>query len=462
MKKLLLPLVIGSALSLTACCECKPIQGKLAENNKKHENKDAQDKKQAQEQAGKDEKASKGNKDASKTATVAAAGALAVGAFDWDKLQANGGAVSGDIANLGSFPYFKTPEGMKLVTADGTAPADQPASKTIEGTTLNLFDGKKVASETGKLSYLNFIMAEDGKDFDKAGFDSTVTDFMKAIGAVEFYNDEVPAEVTETIVKMDDDKTTHNQEYMDGEGADFKGRSVRQFAVKGDNGKLIYQVMSDDAHGEVGVLEVEGFVAPTSAPAQEATTDADAENAKKQAEEDAKKKAEEEAKQQAEEEAKQKAELEAKKKAEEEKAKAEADKKAEEAKAEESKKPTASEMTEEISKSGKMILNINFDTAKSSIKQSDVTLVDEIYKVMKDDPSLKLSIEGHTDSSGSKAMNQKLSESRAKTVKSELEKKGIDTSRLKATGYGESKPIASNNTAEGKAKNRRVELVKFD
>ncbi|PID37807.1 MAG: hypothetical protein CR966_00345 [Pseudomonadales bacterium] len=461
MKKLLLPIIIGSALSVTACCDCQPTQGRIAELNKERTNKhndnhDKDGKKQAQEQANKNDKQPAKTPDTVASDTVANVGtatAVAVGAFNWDKVQAS----NSDIANLGTFPYFKTAKDMKLVIASDKTSADQPTSKALDNTTLNLFDGEQIVSETGKLSYLNFVMAEDGKDFDKASFDTTVTDFMKSIGAVEFYNGEVPTEITETIIKMDDDKTTHNQEYMDGEPADFKGRSVRQFAVKNANGKLIYQVMSNDTHGEVGVMEVAGFISPLSqqgtaqatdnTPAKEdVANDTDADNAKKQVAEEAKLKAEEEAKKKAEEEGKKQAEL-----------KAQAKKKAEER-----KKPTASEMTEQIDKSGKMVLNINFDSAKATIKKSDVSLIDEIYKMMRKDPTLKLSIEGYTDSSGAKAMNQKLSTARAREVKAELEKKGIEANRLKASGYGESKPIASNDSAEGRAKNRRVELVKFD
>ncbi len=70
-----------------------------------------------------------------------------------------------------------------------------------------------------------------------------------------------------------------------------------------------------------------------------------------------------------------------------------------------------------------------------------------------------LDIDGHTDSQGSDSSNQTLSDRRANSVRDYLIKKGIDGSRLKATGFGESKPIADNTTAAGRAKNRRTEMT---
>jgi outer membrane protein OmpA-like peptidoglycan-associated protein len=79
---------------------------------------------------------------------------------------------------------------------------------------------------------------------------------------------------------------------------------------------------------------------------------------------------------------------------------------------------------------------------------------------MKNSPDLKLSVEGHTDNVGNPKANKTLSEARAKSVIAEIVKQGIDATRLSAAGFGQDKPIADNKTEEGKAKNRRVELVK--
>ena len=76
-------------------------------------------------------------------------------------------------------------------------------------------------------------------------------------------------------------------------------------------------------------------------------------------------------------------------------------------------------------------------------------------------PTLKISIEGHTDNVGNLQSNQTLSENRAKAVMNALVLKGVDKSRLSAKGWGQEKPISDNNTDEGKAKNRRVEIVKL-
>lgn len=104
-------------------------------------------------------------------------------------------------------------------------------------------------------------------------------------------------------------------------------------------------------------------------------------------------------------------------------------------------------------------LNVNFDTNKSDIKDIYSTRIYEFANVMNVDKRLKADIEGHTDSVGSDAYNQKLSERRAASVVKALTELGVEKSRLKAVGYGESKPIASNETVEGRAENRRVHAV---
>mgnify|MGYP000113689708 FL=1 len=104
-------------------------------------------------------------------------------------------------------------------------------------------------------------------------------------------------------------------------------------------------------------------------------------------------------------------------------------------------------------------LNVNFDTAKSEIKDIYGTRIHDFAKVMNTDKKLKADIEGHTDAVGSVQYNQKLSERRAASVVKALTDLGVEKSRLKAVGYGKSRPIASNETAEGRAENRRVHAV---
>ena len=111
---------------------------------------------------------------------------------------------------------------------------------------------------------------------------------------------------------------------------------------------------------------------------------------------------------------------------------------------------------------GKIVTNgIRFDVNKAIIKPESMGVINSIYKILNDNPELKFSIEGHTDNDGDDTLNQILSENRAQSVKNMLTKMGISANRLSFKGFGESKPIADNSSAEGKANNRRVEFVKM-
>ena len=111
---------------------------------------------------------------------------------------------------------------------------------------------------------------------------------------------------------------------------------------------------------------------------------------------------------------------------------------------------------------GKIIVNgIKFDINKASLKPESMGPINKIYQLMVKKPELNFSVEGHTDSDGNDANNLKLSKARGKAVMNKLISLGIDSSRLKYGGFGESKPIDNNSTPEGKANNRRVEFVKF-
>lgn len=121
---------------------------------------------------------------------------------------------------------------------------------------------------------------------------------------------------------------------------------------------------------------------------------------------------------------------------------------------------TANAILKELNETGKAILYINFDSGKSTIKKESMPIIEQIIEMMKQAKDIKISVEGHTDADGTNESNQKLSEARAKAVVDAIVKGGIDVSRLSSAGYGEEKPIADNSTADGKAKNRRVELIK--
>lgn len=100
-----------------------------------------------------------------------------------------------------------------------------------------------------------------------------------------------------------------------------------------------------------------------------------------------------------------------------------------------------------------------FDPGKSTIKSRSLNTLDEIKMLLSEYSKNKIIIEGHTDSVGSIISNQRLSESRAHSVYAYLVKNGIDRERITVLGFGESKPIVSNNSSEGRSRNRRVEIV---
>jgi outer membrane protein OmpA-like peptidoglycan-associated protein len=110
---------------------------------------------------------------------------------------------------------------------------------------------------------------------------------------------------------------------------------------------------------------------------------------------------------------------------------------------------------------GKFITyGITFDVGKSVIKPESMGEINRIVQLMNENPDLKFSVEGHTDSTGNAASNQALSEARSAAIVAKLVELGIAADRLSASGKGQNNPIADNTTDEGRAKNRRVEFVK--
>ena len=117
----------------------------------------------------------------------------------------------------------------------------------------------------------------------------------------------------------------------------------------------------------------------------------------------------------------------------------------------------------EVSEEVMMKLNeysrtILFDSGKSTFKKQTYPTLQSITAILKEYPYSRFLIEGHTDSDGSNEMNQTLSENRAHAVENYLIENGIAADRLKHTGFGETKPVATNKTAKGKAMNRRTEI----
>lgn len=103
--------------------------------------------------------------------------------------------------------------------------------------------------------------------------------------------------------------------------------------------------------------------------------------------------------------------------------------------------------------------DVLFEFNSAKVTSEAVSAVKDIYQVVKDYPERRISVEGHTDSIGTIAYNKTLSENRAASVTDELVAQGISRRRITSVGYGESDPIASNRSEEGRSRNRRVEVV---
>ncbi len=101
---------------------------------------------------------------------------------------------------------------------------------------------------------------------------------------------------------------------------------------------------------------------------------------------------------------------------------------------------------------------MNFDFDKSNIRPDARPILDEAIRVLQEERDVEVSVEGHTDAIGSIPYNQRLSERRANSVADYLSRGGIRRSRLHTVGYGKTRPVATNETADGRAQNRRVEL----
>jgi len=121
---------------------------------------------------------------------------------------------------------------------------------------------------------------------------------------------------------------------------------------------------------------------------------------------------------------------------------------------------SVSELVDKLNKDGFLALYVNFETNKSTITPDSAKILDDAAAVLKATPALKVLVGGHTDNTGTPEANMKLSDERAKAVMTALIQRGIAAARLTAQGFGQMQPIADNRLEEGRAKNRRVELVK--
>ena len=123
---------------------------------------------------------------------------------------------------------------------------------------------------------------------------------------------------------------------------------------------------------------------------------------------------------------------------------------------------TSQALEKSIAYTGKATVYINFAVNESQIESSSSVTIDEIVKLLNANPSLKLAIHGHTDNTGDAKRNLQLSEKRAQSVRAALIENNVSANRLEYKGFGQDVPIVSNSTDEGKAQNRRVELIKVE
>ena len=116
-------------------------------------------------------------------------------------------------------------------------------------------------------------------------------------------------------------------------------------------------------------------------------------------------------------------------------------------------------LLQEIKKNVVTLLDVHFATNKTVVLPESAQTLEDLYDFLSENPSVRIKIIGHTDSVGSDASNQKLSEGRARSVRGEMISRGISADRIEYEGKGEMAPIATNETEEGRAKNRRVEFI---
>ncbi|QNH10937.1 Peptidoglycan-associated lipoprotein [Xanthomonas sp. SI] len=121
----------------------------------------------------------------------------------------------------------------------------------------------------------------------------------------------------------------------------------------------------------------------------------------------------------------------------------------------------ADALQQQLASAGKVAIQVNFASDAAQILPDSKPQLEQVLQLLQADPALRLAINGHTDDSGDAVHNKSLSESRAAAVVAYLTGAGIAADRLRAAGFGQEQPIAPNTTEEGKARNRRVELVKL-
>lgn len=309
----------------------------------------------------------------SETADQPVANTEKFGDFDWS-------AVPQSTAEIGAFPYLAAPKGFYVGNKDSYDEARNGYSYLMDFNKLIIFNGQSFYNAEGKVAKLKFRMKNEA-EWNQYSFDSSVDKYLAGIGAKLVGKLKLTNAQT-AFLNKDDDLTIHK--HIVG---DPYNEPVRFYALNHPKGRIMFQIFSNTAEGDAGVVQLAAFEQTIKAP-------------------------------------------------------------------------TAVQMKKDIDANGKAILNINFDTDKSDLLPDGKKVVDEIFTLMKNNPDLKIAIEGHTDNAGSGEHNKKLSADRANTILRSLTGRGIAASRLTAAGFGAERPLVANDSKENMAKNRRVELVK--
>jgi OmpA-OmpF porin, OOP family len=116
----------------------------------------------------------------------------------------------------------------------------------------------------------------------------------------------------------------------------------------------------------------------------------------------------------------------------------------------------------EATKKTLILEGVTFETGKATLTPESQTILNGVAESLVANEEIKVQVAGHTDNTGGRALNQRLSRSRAESVRQYLIERGVAADRLTAAGFGPDKPVASNRTAEGRQQNRRVELTRVN
>ena len=122
----------------------------------------------------------------------------------------------------------------------------------------------------------------------------------------------------------------------------------------------------------------------------------------------------------------------------------------------------ADALKQQLDADGRVAIQVHFAVDEAAILPESQPQIDQVLALLEQDPTLRLAVEGHTDSSGGAERNRALSQARAESVAAALVARGIATERLSAAGYGPDRPVADIGDEAGRARNRRVELVRRD